>query len=156
MPDGVSVTVKGAAELEDALARLPLIAAKAIVKVALVAAGKIFLDEMKARVRRGFHVFKSGQGKYKGQRLKGRTREYGVLSRAMGETVVVASDGLGGIVKVGPRKKAFWALFLEFGTARSPAFPFIRPAFETKKQAVLEKFIDTCREELNKAGLKVQ
>jgi HK97 gp10 family phage protein len=156
MPDGVSVTVKGAAELEDRLARLPIIAAKAIVKIALVAAGKIFLDEMKSRVRRGFHVFKSGKGKYKGQRIKGRSREYGVLSRAIGTQVVVASDGLGGMVKVGPRKKAFWALFLEFGAAGRAAYPFIRPAFETKKQAVLDQFLDTCREELNKAGLKVQ
>jgi HK97 gp10 family phage protein len=154
--DSVTVSVKGADEIEDRLARLPIIAAKAIVKLALARAGKIFADEMRARVRRGFHVFKSGQAKYKGQRIQGRSRDYGVLSRSIGTKIVVASDGLGGVVQVGPRKKAYWGIWLEFGSKRQPAYPFIRPAFETKKQAALDEFPDQCRLELDKAGLKVQ
>jgi HK97 gp10 family phage protein len=153
--DSVTVTVTGADEIEQKLARLPVIAAKAIIKIALQRAGKIWADEMRARVRRGFHVFKSGQAKYKGVRIQGRSRDFGVLSRSIGSQVIVAADGLGGQVKVGPRKKAYWGLFLEFGTKRQPAFPFIRPAFETKKEAVLENFLETCKEELDKAGLKV-
>lgn len=37
------------------------------------------------------------------------------------------------------------ALWNEFGTIKMPARPFIRPAFESKKQAVLDKLIERLR-----------
>ena len=33
---------------------------------------------------------------------------------------------------------AFYWRFLEFGTAHSPAYPFLRPAYESQKQRVLD------------------
>lgn len=41
------------------------------------------------------------------------------------------------------------ALWNEFGTVKMPARPFIRPAFESKKQSVLDRLISELRSILN-------
>lgn len=43
-----------------------------------------------------------------------------------------------------PRDPFYWA-FLEFGTSKHPARPFMRPAFESRKFAAVTKAIDTLR-----------
>ncbi len=50
-------------------------------------------------------------------------------------------------------KDSFYWKFVEFGTAKMAAQPFLRPAFEAKKQEAADKIISTLRErlaELNK------
>jgi len=53
------------------------------------------------------------------------------------------------------QKKAFYGRFIEFGTARSPAQPFIRPAYDSKKSAALEaskaKFLELAKGAINGA-----
>lgn len=44
------------------------------------------------------------------------------------------------VVYVG--KKAWWWRFLEFGTEKQAAQPFMRPAFEAKKESALARFIE--------------
>lgn len=59
----------------------------------------------------------------------------------------------GKYVLVGTDKKdkdaPFWATFIEFGTSKMPAQPFLRPAYERNKKQV----IDILKEEIQK-GLK--
>lgn len=43
----------------------------------------------------------------------------------------------------------YWWL-VEFGTSRAPAHPFLRPAFEAKKQAAAEEFKRAVRAEISK------
>ena len=38
--------------------------------------------------------------------------------------------------------KAFWGAFVEFGTVRMPAYPWMRPAFEVSQQRLLGVVID--------------
>jgi HK97 gp10 family phage protein len=155
MASVVQVKITGGAELYRALEERPRQVGKAIIRAALRSGARIWWKEMKDRVHRGWHVFRNT--KFKGQRLKGRSREFGVIAqRGIAIKVSVRGDELGGIAQVGPtRKGAFWSLFLEFGTSRQGKFPFIRPAFETKKQAVLEEFIRKTKEELkNTMGMR--
>ncbi len=45
-------------------------------------------------------------------------------------------------IDIGPAKKDFYGRFLEFGTVKMSARPFLRPALDTKKKEVKAKFIE--------------
>ena len=47
-----------------------------------------------------------------------------------------------------------WWWWVEFGTSRVPARPFIRPAFEAQKLAAVEKFKETAKAEIDKLFAK--
>ena len=49
---------------------------------------------------------------------------------------------------VGPSKKAFYGKFLEFGTTRMSAQPFIFPSFQAKKEEIQATIADVLRREL--------
>jgi HK97 gp10 family phage protein len=68
--------------------------------------------------------------------------------------ITMSSKAVGGDegrlqVMVGPSKKAFYGIFQEFGTRYQKAHPFVRPAFEQTKDAVLAKFVEDLRDELS-------
>jgi HK97 gp10 family phage protein len=42
------------------------------------------------------------------------------------------------VARIGPSKKAFYGVFVEFGTVLMPARPFLTPAYETKKNEALK------------------
>jgi HK97 gp10 family phage protein len=148
MPAPIVVQMKmtGLRELGEALEKQPREIGRNIMRKGLKRAAGLWREEMKNTVRRGFHVF--------GSKSAGRSREWGFLAGHIGMKVSLRGDELQGSIAVGPVKKGFWALFLEFGTSTMPAFPFIRQAFETRKAAVLDKFIETIRAELAKLKAK--
>jgi HK97 gp10 family phage protein len=151
--DSVEFKITGTAELVKALEQLPPQVARSMVKKNLGRAARPWYAEMKSKVRQGWHVWKStivGKAHY-----GGRSREYGALSRLIGIRVRLDSDELGGTAQVGPVKKGFWALWLEFGKRGGRKFPFIRPAFDAKKDEVLNLYAEGLRSELKtKMGLK--
>jgi HK97 gp10 family phage protein len=158
MPSVVEVRVSGLDKIEEALEHAPLRVAKRILRTALVAAGKIWKDEMISRVRRGPH-HPPGGGKV----------SYDVIADHMSMSTSVKSD-LEGSVSVGVSTKLYWGKFLEFGTGprarrpkgvskkswrdqgsgnRMPAFPFIRISASARAEDVLEKFTSECRAALD-------
>jgi HK97 gp10 family phage protein len=144
-PIVIETKITGLRELGEALETQPREIGRNIMRKGLKRAAGLWREEMKNTVRRGFHVFDA-----KGD----RSREWGFLADHIGMKVSLRGDELQGSIAVGPVKKGFWAMFLEFGTSKMPAFPFIRQAFETRKAAVLDKFVDTIREELAKLKAK--
>lgn len=46
---------------------------------------------------------------------------------------------------------AYYGKFLEFGTSRMPAYPFMRPAFESKKESTVSTFADSLRTQVDQA-----
>lgn len=62
--------------------------------------------------------------------------------------IAVGSDGSEYLL-VGPTKDYFYGQFLEFGTVKMRARPFMEPALLSKKQEVLEKIAEEIRSELN-------
>jgi HK97 gp10 family phage protein len=149
----IEVKISGLDQIQELLEHAPLRASKQIMRNALRAAGRIWQQEIAARVRRGPHHGKKGEV------------EFGVLASHVSLSTHINSD-LEGSVSIGFSRKLFWAKFLEFGTGprarrpsgisrkawraigggnRMPAFPFMRQAAETKKQEVLDKFIERTR-----------
>ena len=53
-------------------------------------------------------------------------------------------------LKVGPTRAAFYAIFLEFGTAFMAAQPFLRPAYEEHKDEVVGIFARVLQEAIEK------
>ena len=159
MAKAVEVKITGLSEIQEKLEHLPIKASRKIMRRSLRAAAQIWLEEMKSRVRRGPHHFKGGNDLF------------AVIANTLGIRLRVNSD-LAGSATVGVPKKVFWASFVEFGTkvrfrgkksggkrsgattGQMPAFPFARPAFEAKKQEVLDKFIADSRKALEEEGLK--
>lgn len=153
MPEIVSFKISGGEELARALESKPPAAAKKIIRVALRAAVVPWRDEMVARVRKGWHVFSSaldarGLHARGGHGQGGREREFGVISQNIRVAANIDGSGYAGQAAVFPAKRGFWSIFLEFGTKHARAFPFIRAAFEARKQEVLNRFIDEAREQL--------
>ncbi len=154
--DLIEAKISGGDEIQEKLERLPARIAKAIIRTAVRAGGQVFRDQMKLKAPQGWHVFRST--KYKGQRFKGRSREFGILSRAIAMKLSIRGDELVGSASVGPDKKAFWGLFQEFGAKKNnqPARPFIRATFEAVKDKALDAFIVTAKEELRKNGMLIE
>lgn len=52
-----------------------------------------------------------------------------------------------------PNDPFYWR-FLEFGTSKMPAQPFLQPAFSSKKEKALQEIISTLRDEISKEAKK--
>jgi HK97 gp10 family phage protein len=71
-------------------------------------------------------------------------RDSGKLS----ENIVISDIKEDGTVDIGPDRDRFYGLFLEFGTSKMAAKPFLQPAFEENKVQVQQKMADVIRREL--------
>ncbi|HLZ07506.1 MAG TPA: HK97-gp10 family putative phage morphogenesis protein, partial [Chloroflexota bacterium] len=154
----VSITVKisGLDELEKALETLPPKVARRVIRSSLKEAAGIWRGEMVRTVLRGWHRWRTVIERAKrGGAGHGYTDvlEFGVVSRLIGMQTKISPDGFAGSCSVGPVKKAFWAMFMEFGTGHEAARPFVRPAFESRKAEVADKFIEGVQEALEEEGL---
>ncbi len=123
----MSINIVGAKELEKKLGGMEKNVARKIVKDVLRKAMKPLLADAKSRVQ-----VKSGflKKNLKIRTMKKKKHRYGVFV------------GVGQKWYVG---KAFYGAFLEFGTSKMAARPFLRPAFDGTKKRV---------ENIVKAGLK--
>ncbi|MDC7762475.1 HK97 gp10 family phage protein [Priestia aryabhattai] len=63
---------------------------------------------------------------------------------------VIISNIVNGKIKVGFHKDFFYARFLEWGTSKMPAQPFIEPAFNAVKGRVINAMVKVYRRELAK------
>jgi HK97 gp10 family phage protein len=150
MPDTIQFSIRGVAELATALESKPPIVARQIIRESLRKSVEPWREEMAARVRRGWHVF--SRTKVKGQRrsFAGRSREYGVIAKSILIRSQIGASGFDGVASVSPSKRGFWARFLEFHTRKMPAYPFIVPAFESRKGDVLAAYIADLRYQLHR------
>lgn len=154
----IELKITGGAELERKLEELPIKASRRIVRQAATAAATLWAEEMRARVRRGPHHTAAG------------AVAIGVIAANIKQTATVRSD-LSATVKVGPARSAngynlFWVLWLELTGRHAgvssrgrhypamPAYPFIRPSFESAKSTVLDRFISGIRDALAAVGLR--
>lgn len=63
---------------------------------------------------------------------------------------VLISSVVNGKIKVGFHKDFFYAKFLEWGTSKMPAQPFVEPAFNAVKDKIIEAMAAVYREELKR------
>lgn len=67
--------------------------------------------------------------------------------------ISVRSKGKSANALVGPSKKHFWGLFLEYGTVRAPKRPFLRPAFDENIPRLIDEMKSVLREALEKGDV---
>ena len=129
-----TIRIEGLKDLERQLNFLPEKVAKRILRRATRNAAKLFLDEMKARVSAGVDAEPKHASTGKPRKRLRDSLRIRLKMKALKMAGIVSAD-------VGPsRNVAYIANFLEFGTVKMAARPFMRPAFEAKKAAALAQF----------------
>lgn len=129
------------------------------IRKALFAAAKPFRDEARQRVR----VRKVGGGNLRDSIIIRRDRNPAASGAAERYTVTIrtrrrkyANNRVNKrLRRVGTRFEdwgnAYYGKFLEFGTSRMPAYPFLRPAFENKKTSSVDVFAGSLSKDVAKA-----
>jgi len=141
MPD-FEFEAKGLAELQRAMDELPQKLEKNLVRGAIRAAAKPIADDAKARVP----VLQIPDGRRIAGALKRSIRARGVNYRGGRLTGGVTA---GGSDKSSKKADTFYARFVEFGTAKMAARPFLRPAIASRTPASIEAFAAYIRERLS-------
>jgi HK97 gp10 family phage protein len=136
MSDALTVKLVGMEELQRKLETMPRAIARRLLRDAILSAATLWKDEMKLRAPK-LYEDKIGKG---GKRY----RKAFFLSDTIQVKVAVNGD-LEAVAKIGPERKAFYSTFLEFGTKKMRAQPFIRAAYESMKNAVLARFVEEGR-----------
>ena len=142
-----SVQIKGLAELDRALRELPDRVARNGLRASVYAGAKVIRDEAKARAPKAAKSLGANQpppGTLKRSVILKHIRELSSLGR---QTFFVLVRHGKKYRKQGKRgtlsQDAWYWRFLEFGTRKKTARPFLRPALETKRreatQAIKER-----------------
>lgn len=133
----VTVKVEGLKELEKALKELPRATAKNVMKRVLIQAGQPVADQAE-----GLAPVNTGKLQKSidiGVKLTRRQK-----SSSPKQSAVEVYIGVGRSLPQG--------VFQEFGTAKNPPQPFMRPAWDGNKLGVLEKIKDLTWAEIKKAA----
>lgn len=137
----VSIQLTGFKELAAALRELP----QRVAKNALRAAVNAGASEIKKQVRKNAPM---DTGLLKKNIFQKQIRE---ASGPYQQTFAVGVRQGRAKNKDGSKKELpFYWRFMEFGTSKLPARPFLRPAFETKKEAAVKAIADKLDERIQK------
>lgn len=137
--DMVSVKVQGLTELAAALKELPTRIGRNVLRGATAAGAAVIRKEAKARAPVYTGPVSAGHpppGSLKRAVFQAQSRR---LSSQVQQTVHVGvRSGKDMKDKSGALVSPYYWTFVEFGTSKMAAKPFIRPAFEAKKTAAVE------------------
>ena len=143
------IHVQGLQELDRKLGQLPVRIRKNVLRRALRAGGKVIGMAVRAKVPKVWS--KNAPTRL----LKARNIVWRV-SRIRGDTAQVKVTWRTGR----PRDKSvdvpFYAAWIEFGTSRLPARPFLRPAFLESKMQALEAFRKALADGIDKEVAKLR
>jgi HK97 gp10 family phage protein len=139
----MTVKVEGFKELQAALNKLPQEIQGRPLKSAVSFAAKSMVDEVKSRVPVGdTGILKSAVYRYRSRRNSAKGRETYFVGIRAGKAQYKDTAHNRSRGRVGKSYKtageAFYWRFLEFGTAKMGAKPFLRPAFEAHKSKAVE------------------
>ncbi|TNH06632.1 HK97-gp10 family putative phage morphogenesis protein [Testudinibacter sp. TR-2022] len=157
----VTVKVSGLKELQKAMGELGRKASNRIAVKAMRKGGAIVRDKARANApvltenvphRKAGTVKKAISSRTKIGR-NGKTNTY-VWVKGLSTKQILKFKGKTGKSGAFNPKDPFYWRFLEFGTSKMPAKPFMRPAFEQSKQQAAKAIIDTLRTEILKEGNK--
>lgn len=84
---------------------------------------------------------------------KGRLVAPGFAKRSVAAKVSLSRDGRAVFARMGVRREAFYAVnFVELGTSKMPAQPWLRPAFEAKHREATQRFAEVLRTQIEKVA----
>jgi HK97 gp10 family phage protein len=130
----MSIAIKGAKELERKLLSFEPKLAKKIVRTALRDGAKLILEAAKANVPVATGALRDS---LKVRAMRKRRFTYGIM-------VATAAGWFKG--------EQFYGAFVEFGTSRLAARPFVRPAFDSEKDAAEKTIVDGIRQGIEQVG----
>jgi len=141
----IEIKLQGFKELDKLLMELPEKLQRKAVRQATLAGANIIKEDAKRRAPRSVAGHEGGKYPHKPGNLRKSMRTYKKRDK-------------GGMItyQVGPSKKGFYGKFVEFGhllkrnkktIGNVPAYPFLRPAFDTNT----DKVIETIKERLGTA-----
>ena len=145
------VEIIGLQELDAQIAKIvDTVTAKSLRK-ASSAGGEVFRKQVRANapVRQEEGLKGNSFHKVRGKTVIGRPKGY--LKKHIGKQVKMNYVEKSCEVYVGPMRSAFYGNFDELGTSHQSAHPFMRPAFDAKKEEVVTVFGETLTAD---AGLK--
>jgi HK97 gp10 family phage protein len=161
----VVVSVSGLRQLEAALKELPKATARNVLKRTLVKAGEPIAQ--RARENAPVRTRQLQQSIVVSPRIKNKVgnAEYAAAMRAgLGKAIATQAmrDARRGArasfaeMYVGPTAREGWyGHFVEFGTRNMAARPFMRPAWDSEQQTVLEIIKVELRNEIMKTALRI-
>ena len=137
-----TVQIKGLAELNRALAELPPRLARNVLRGSVAAGAAVIRQEAKERAPRYAGEVAAGHpppGTLKRAIYSAQARRLSsLLEQVYHVGVVSGKRAKVGKTKSGKSKDAYYWRFVEFGTVKMAARPFLRPAFEAKKLEAVE------------------
>ena len=148
-----TVHIRGAREMEAVLRKLPDYIAKKVLNAALRDAAKPILDE----ARNLAPVGEESKGRMRlrtSKRGKTTVSNYGKLKLSLKIITVPAAMTVHSATVAVTVGKAFWGMFVEFGTRFMSPKPFMRPAFESRKMEALDRLGKSLGEQIEKAAAK--
>lgn len=113
------------------------------IRPAAQAGAQVFFDEVKARAPRSekMHFTKGKKQSYAPGNLQAAIYQaFDALASTPGQS---AAYGISW-----NKRKAFYGQFVEFGTKRMPAHPFLRPSFDAVNQKAIDAVNDRLMKEL--------
>lgn len=147
------IKIEGLEQLVKNLRQLPKELQGKPLQQAVGRASRVVRDEAKKRAPQGSYANRSENAPEPGRLHEnivsakrksqgGADMEYLVMVRTRG--------------KKDSRKNAWYWHFLEFGTSKQPAQPFLRPAFEAKKSEALQEMVKYLRKGIERAAKKLK
>lgn len=119
----------GFKELSRKLAALSAMEQGRVIRSAATAGGTVVVRKARANVPVGTVPHKT---------YKGRWVSAGFLKRSLKKSSRMARDKQSVTVKIGVKSEAFYGTqFLELGTSRHPARPWLRPALQTSQAEIV-------------------
>lgn len=134
-----TVQMTGLRELGAALKELDSRVQKRIARSATAAGARVIANEAKARV-----PVDKGTVKKNIRTANLKPSQPGIQETAVGVRVKGKTD-----------ESAWYWFLLEFGTAKMSAYPFMRPAFEAKKEEAANKIKDQLKKRLDAEAAKI-
>lgn len=145
--DPVSVTVHGLDALERGLLALP----EAVAGRALASAMYAGMGVLRKRAQEYIPV--GSVPHYIGSKAKGRLVQPGNLRKQL-RVKRLRNQKFSQRLALTFGGDGFYGMFLEFGTANMPARPILRPAFDSSKDAMLERFKERLATSIKKQAEK--
>lgn len=157
----MTVKVTGLKELEKALMELPKEVAQRPLRAAVNAGAKVVMDEAKNRAPQGeTGNLRKAIYRTRTRRGSGTGKETYVVGVRKGKMKYADTANNRRLKRVGKtyqtRGLAYYWRFLEFGTSKLSARPFLRPAFEAKKDAAVDAIKAKLAEAIEKTAAKLR
>jgi HK97 gp10 family phage protein len=125
-----SFTIENPGGLTDKLRALDDIASESVLRQAAVAGARVILDEVKLRAPVGNQTWEGA----KQERYPGYLRDHMLIAYDKEQSL----EGRIASYIVTWSKEAFYGRFVEYGTSRMAAQPFLRPGYEAKRTAAAQ------------------